>query len=514
MSQAHFENESSTAPVDGSSGEGKNNENKRAWIVFGTLFSITIIVLLISFLTEGGGLRAVYNEKVRIKRNLDDAKKTAPPEGSLIRTLAEANTDVVDEIGKIKEEGGLPEQIFQRSVPAPNNVASQIYKEFESFSPETYEKLRENISRGESWGVDVQKVENFRSLLDMYSHQRDRIREMLDHDKVKFEQELVRTPVGMEVDGENIDRIWVYLTLEEIEIGFALEEGDMDRALRSLQYMLRLSELAAGGRFLTMRIQAAYMRENSLRVLQTLATDPGFEKEHARTMITVLRNQLQNWPPDSKCWIGDRAESLRVYELLRKGRITEALMPEEIEELLRLNVLGLNLPPEEKEKKPTSNKRLQNKKKASGSDSLLGRVAFYSSKDYDRDEQQYLRLMRILINSCSNPFYTRLEALNRIDDYLNMLRGSPDYLPIATILLRGVRDGMQIQALDKARLNAWFLASAASLELPYKEGALDPVRGKPYEITRARIESQLRIIVLFSGGLKVEMKDFSDVSSR
>jgi len=407
----------------------------------------------------------------------------------LAKTLGQAQDSIREEIAVIRQENGLPEQVFQRNIPPDENVGALLTKEISLFDQNACDRLRDSISAYGPWHVDKEMLQTQAAILTAFKPQRDRLRELLENPDAQFEQDFLGTNLGLVPDDQNIDYAWSYLTLEECEVARCLQEGDMDGAVEALKSMLRFTELAAQTQFAEMRIHTAYMRENVLRILQTLALDPKFMPKHADTIFRMLHQTLTDWPSDAKCWIGDRASGLKLFELIRQGRIGEALTDDDLEELRRFDVLGFETPRE--------NKQI----------TLLDRVAFYKPQSCDKDQDYYLKAMRTLIDSCSQQFYARLQTLNRISDDLQSQQGKKDYPAISRLLLRGIRESMQKQAMDKARVEAWYLALATSLKLTVKEGAVDPVRGQPYVITRNRTPEGNRIIVTYSGDEKVEVKE-------
>ncbi len=466
-------------------------------IIIGALFLLGLEQLI----RGGGGLmRSAYRSSVETKKKLeeekeDEKKGTENPDLlGLAKTLAQADESIRNEIEEIEKEKGLPDQVFQRTIPSNENVGALITKEFSNFNPQSYQNLRDCISTSGPWSVDMDQLQRQSSVLSEYQPQRNRLRELLDQPNAQFEQDMVGTEDGLVPDDHNIDSSWSYMTLEECEVARCLKEGDMDGAVESLRYMLRFTELASQTQFAVMRIHAAYMRENTLRILQTLAIDPNFTPKHADTVLRILRQTLKDWPSDAKCWIGERADGLRRFNQIRNGRISDALDGEEQDELKGLDVLGMAIPKDKKRSKKESN--------------LLDRVAFYKPKSSDIDEDYYLKAMRTLIASCSQPFYARLKTLNQVADNLQSQQGKPDYPALSMLMLRGIREQMQTQAMDKTRVEAWYLALATSLHFSVKEGAVDPVRGKPYIITRAKLPEGNRIIVVYgSDNQKVEVKE-------
>jgi len=456
----------------------------------GLLFIVIIAVVLLVIADH-----FLFRNKADFRRSSDGTRKMwekgetddLPTGMYLLKTLAQAQDSTKEEIGNIRKENGLPEQVFQRNIPPDENVGALITKEFSSFSQVAYDFLRDCISGSGPWQVDQVKLQARSDIFIRYKPQRDRLRELLDKPDAKFEQDFLGTPLGLIPDDANIDSSWSYLTLEECEIARCLQEEDMDGAVEALKYILRFTYLAGQTQFSEMRIQVAYMRENALRILQVLALDPEFTSEHATAIFQILRQTLQDWPSDAKAWIGERAEHLRRFELIRQGRVSEALREDEQETLRFLDILG-----ESRQTKRTI--------------SLLDQVAFRSC---DKDQEYYLKAMRTLIDSCSQPFYARLKTLNGIMDDLKIRQGKKDYPAVSMLFLQGIREAMQTQAMDKRLVEAWYLVLASSLKRPVREGAVDPMRGKPYMITRAQTPGGSRRIYVNYGidDGKVEAKE-------
>ena len=463
-----------------------------------------IVIIVIVFLAIGFEKYIVKGNLFRTTTETKKSKEEAQEKSSgldLVKTLEQAQNSIKEEIEAIRQEGGLPEQIFQRNIPPEKNVGALITKEFSAFPQKFYDELRGNISTAGPWFVDGEKLQKQAAVvLAEFKPQRDRLRELLDSPDAKFEQDLtseqdLTRSIGLIPDDQNIDSSWAYLTMEECEIACCLQAGNMDGAVEALKYMLRFTELASQTQFPEMRIHVVYMRENILRILQALALDPKFLPKHANMIFLALHQTLKDWPSDANCWVGDRADSLKRFDLIRQNRISDALADDELELLRSLNVLGYEIPLE---------KRQQPKRESN----LLDYVALYKPKSCDKDQDYYLKAMRVLIDSCSQPFYYRLRTLNQVADNLQTQQGKKDYPVLSMLFLSGIREQMQKQAMDKARVEAWYLALAASLKYEIKEGSVDPVRGKPYRMTRVQTPDGNRIIVFYDGNDgKAEVKE-------
>ncbi len=395
----------------------------------------------------------------------------------MVKTRETSTPELNKELDRVEGEHGLPDQVFQEEFPASENFGDKLVQELKMVTPEMIQRLRIGISNSGAWSVDPKAIQQNEGILDAYAPQRDRLREMLDNPETKFEQDLIKVDGELIPDDRGIDLAWGYLTLEEAEAAKCLEKEDIAGALKSLVYILKFSELASHTKFPVMRKQAAFMRENGLRILQTVVKHPKFGKAEAQTFLNLFHKHLELWPRDSRCWIGDRAAALRVFELLRRGQIDAALEQDELDELKRLD--------------------------------LLKKITWMKPKEYNADQLTYLKTMQTILDSCSQPFYQRVETLSVIDNHFKSLQGKPEYPAITVLMIRGIREGMQAQAEDKARVELWFLALATSLQKPVKEGAVDPVRGEKYVITRSNVEGRTLIsAALANGSYKAEVFEY------
>jgi hypothetical protein len=105
----------------------------------------------------------------------------------------------------------------------------------------------------------------------------------------------------------------------------------------------------------------------------------------------------------------------------------------------------------------------------------------------DNDEMVYLKLMRRLVDACDRPYYQRREVLDAIGQELFELRDSTEYPFVAdTILLTDVDKAHRLQAVDRARMDAWLLAlQAATSNAPPPSPAVNPLTGEPFRLSVA-----------------------------
>jgi len=432
-------------------------------LVFGGILAFGMLLLILLSLFSGPRDRGPRGFGQRNSQTQDEGLE-------MEKTLSTGTPEILEELDRIHEEFGTPGQVFYDDFPPEENIGKKISEELGSMDSDVFQQLRQGFSYQGEWSFDPQALENNKKILETYTSQRQRLREMLDLPGTKFEQNLVLAADGLKErltpDDQSIDSYWGYMTLEESEVALYLENDDFQGAFEAVCYMLKFAALASHTKFPVMRTQAAFMREHSLRIFQRLVYDSRFGSNEMQIALNLFRKQLENWPRDSLCWIGDRASSLRVFELLRQGRFDHALEPEEQEELKHWNVFD--------------------------------KVLWMKSKEFNPDQAFYLTSMRRIIESCSRPYFRRLPVLSEIDDQIQSLYGTKQFPAISMLLLSGIREGMQTQAEDKARVEIWFLAFAVALERPFKEGALDPISGEPYRITQSLGQSQRKLIAVSS----------------
>jgi hypothetical protein len=141
----------------------------------------------------------------------------------------------------------------------------------------------------------------------------------------------------------------------------------------------------------------------------------------------LLDQQLEHWPDDATAWIGDRAQGMHTYELIRGGYLLSLLSYDELRDF----------------------------REEIGIDKLAEAVA----SNIDQDELFYLRTMRDVVDACQKPHFARADVFRQIEANLGLLRGSDNYPFVADqLLLLRLDQGSRLMALDRARCEAWAIA--------------------------------------------------------
>jgi len=213
--------------------------------------------------------------------------------------------------------------------------------------------------------------------------------------------------------------------------------------------MMAAIESLATEKHIIPRIVAVHRRGEALLVMEAIATHPKTTLEIHRRLGNLINNQLVDWPADQSAWIGERAIGLQTYELIRDGYLLSIL--NEAEQNRLTQEVGLE------------------------------RLGKQVAGNLDRDELFYLRSMRRVIDGCRRPYYQRRRIFIEVDEKLALLSDSLAY-PLVTdlILWQDVQEGQRLQALDRARCEAWSIALATSIGGPAPPYQVNPLSGNRY----------------------------------
>ncbi len=376
-------------------------------------------------------------------------------------TRTDKDPELVGEIKKVIDSGGMPADVFHNDIPPEVNVANELVAAFEVYkeNPGELEQLRAK-SPPSPWKIDGDTLQEVADVMSRTDRKRLDIRKMLGKDDVCFAFNFVHDPdYGDVPDTSASDFLSDYLLLEEFAAARALETKEVASAVDSLAYMFRMAQLAAEVKNVNIRTRASEIRMRAVDVMQGVVLNPHFSEQNLIALLDTLQEQLDAWTPESAMWIGDRASGLVVYNLIRQHGLDSALEPEEIAELQQRGIYE------------------------TFSSDLLRKLP--------QDQTTYMRIMQKIIEESSKPYYQRVPEWKKIETELRLRRGMSDEPVIAEILLRGVSEIMQYCAQDRAKCEMAVLAMATSLgrpiataKRPKEKLELDPLFGQKYEITQ------------------------------
>lgn len=285
-------------------------------------------------------------------------------------------------------------------------------------------------------------------LKDRYDVQRRRIRRIvadLDHG---FDIQLTQ---GLAADTSYTDVVTIGNRLDAIVAAELLHGDDPSAAIMILREMTVTIESLADEKHIVPRIVAVHRRGEALRVMEAIATHPRATVETHRQLARLIDDQLAGWPADASAWIGDRAIGMHTYELVRDGYLLSILAADERSRL----------------------------KREVGFDRLAKQV----TDNLDQDELFYLHSMRQVIAGCDRPYHQRERLFRQINQRLESLRDSLAYPLVADLILwPDVQEGHRLQALDRARCEAWSIALEASVGAPRPRYNVNPLTGTRYII--------------------------------
>ena len=353
-------------------------------------------------------------------------------------------------LARIEEQQGTPEQLESDWPEDSQNVAVGLT---EIFKPGT---LKRALRRSEELmpvgpfifdAVELVPVKQFRA---GHEFQRRKVTEALRRETCRFKIEYTD---GLLADTSPLDAVRLAVRLENFRVAEILADGRPADAVDPLEIGFHLIDRIAAEQHVAYRLEAAALREESLRVLAAIAQHPQTSPQVLRWLGRVLAEQLTSWPDDSRAWVGDRAIGLHAYEMVRDGQILSLLTEEEYKAAIEDETL-MHLP-----------------------------VALRANGVLDRDQQYYLDTMQRIIDASKNPYYERKKLFMTIRQELDEAKRSGEFRYVsARILLPEIQRLHRMQARDRARCEAWTLAIAKAVAAPLPEIDRNPLTGKPYHI--------------------------------
>lgn len=256
---------------------------------------------------------------------------------------------------------------------------------------------------------------------------------------------------GLGADTSYIDAVELGNKLEAIYIAELVNAGQLASVREPLAVMTRAVEWMAQEHHPLPRSAAAQRRAELLALVGGLASHPNCDSETREWLLDLVAGQLERWPPDANAWIGERVQGLHTYELVRDGHLLSLLSFEDLRkyrEELGIENLGLAV-----------------------------------SQNLDEDELFYLGTMRKVIDACSRPYYQRQQVFQELHENLEQLRSSDAYPFVADqILLGSMQNGQRLQALDRARCSAWYIALRVACGHELGREEINPLTGEAFSV--------------------------------
>ena len=377
----------------------------------------------------------------------DPADTTKPPGlGSLPGLKASPDKYLRDELARIKEEGGTPEQLAVVEVEAEENAARGFLELFSDKKLQSILDKSQALFPQRGFEFDALQLEKLIDFHRRYESQRLDAREALKLPKCDLGIDFTS---GFEADLSLVAAMRICARLESFIAAEALANDEPEKAIESLAIMFRIASFLSNERHFEPRLKAASLRTEAFSVLQAIVQHDKIRRRHLVQLHEMIEQQLSDWPDDTRVWIGDRALGLHCYEMVRNGELPFLLTAEEEEQFKK--------------------------------EGVLNQVTAAAQRTADADTRYYLEAMRRIIDSCGQPYHERAATFIALREDLDKKRNTPEFPFVAgRLLLVDIENGQAIAAQDRAHSEAWAIALALALDEKPAYG-INPLNGKPYE---------------------------------
>ena len=358
------------------------------------------------------------------------------------------NAELRAELLRLVDERATPSLLAVRKVPPERNAAVGLREVFGQRSElyEAAESVREVVESGVP--LSGTALERGQRVLQRYAHQRSLARVALERPECDLE---IDAAEGFMADLSAVDTLRLFSRLEACAASQFLAQDRPGSALEPIRYMFRYAECLAAEPHVVARLEGAFARREALAMVEATTRHPMSDDGQRVTLYQIVLRSLGDWPPDAWAWMGDRAQGMHTYEVVRAGHINKLLTADEEEQLRSENWLSALRSP--------------------------------TAKAMDADEWHYLSTMRRLIDACDQPFYQRRELFETMARELQARRNDEDFPVVAArLLLNDVRTGQEHQARDRAACEAWALALAAAVGNELPPFQINPLTGTEYQV--------------------------------
>jgi len=356
--------------------------------------------------------------------------------GELPALKSTRNTSLRDEYNRIVQAKGTPVRLTVEEVSDAANAASAISKLYD-------ESLLTALDEKSS---ALYPVDRFRR---RYEHLLEGFRLAMRRPRCDF---YIDYRLGFFADMSFIDKAQVCFRLEAFSIAELLDQGDLHQAIGDLGRLFRLVSHLDHEKQLECRLIAAKLRAQALLIVEAIAHHPAAGKAELGALLEIVRQQLAAWPSDADAWIGERAQVMHSYELIRAGYLLDVLTAEELKTYTK--------------------------------DGTLERMAEVAENHLDEDELFYLESIREVIASCEMPFHDRWPTFREIRQRMHEQRNEESFpVFVALLFLSDVEDANRLLAEDRARTEAWAIALSLATDAPRPEYESSPIHGHEYDVT-------------------------------
>jgi hypothetical protein len=431
--------------------------------------------------TRGDALRAVLllcglvagcNNRSEMLHERDVA-----PMGDLPSLQTVADPQLRDELARIVEDGGTPEQLAAEPIPDKDNVwhaLDQVQRRSSrtKSSGQSIEIFIELYPRPEQPfpRESLREAAIFRS---RFANRWDDVKEALRRPDCDFGLDPRK---GQFVDLSFIDLLQTLSRVDAFIAARSISSGELYSAVEPIGSMLLMARHLGKQRHLGCRLAAAQMRSEALLVIEAACRHKMADRQLLQDIQELLLIELALWSPDADAWIGDRAQALHGYEVIRAGQINN-LIDADFEEHLAY-------------------------------EGLLKEFLHTAQHAIDPDQLYYLKTMRSLIAAAqqakrsrnAKSCKARRYAMQRIYDGMRNRDKDAETLIATRLFLAGLSDAIRHIDEDRAACEAWVLALAYALGHKRSKNisTINPVSGTPYQES---VENGVAVVWHDGGGI-------------
>ncbi len=358
--------------------------------------------------------------------------------GELPRLKKTSNLTLLRELRAVDEMGGTPNQLGSDSTPfhtwvdragrretLPDdlNVATSLATAFTRGQIKTLGRNMEATfpKRFPPWPEELRKLASVRV---QYEDARLAFREAISKPKCDFGLEFRR---GLLADHSYVDYVRIGAELESYYAIESLQRGHDEEAMKAIEIVLLAARRLAALGHPSPRLASATLHQRAIWLMQAACDNKQRKPDTPETCLRLVQQELKSWPNERDVWIGDRADGLHAYEMIREGYLLALLSKKEMNRI----------------------------------EQEVGLAAFQNSlaANIDKDQKFYMQAMRRLIDACDSPYYQRVELFAELTQEMARLRETEEHPKVADrVLLSHVQIGQRLMAMDLSRFRGWSLA--------------------------------------------------------
>jgi len=291
-------------------------------------------------------------------------------------------------------------------------------------------------------------VEEVDSVLKRTETKRQAVRKELD--KAQIEGEVVQNlPSPLFVENY-ADPFFHYVAVERAFALRSLQQGKPDETMSAIQYVYYLTQELADSGSLELRAVAARIRLQMLETVQSFLLNPHCRHEHHEQMYKIFDHLVNRRPTESEFWTLYCGEGKRFFEEIPRRGLNKMVSPKLLKEL-------------------------QERHAFDGYEKA-------AAQRFTQDRSAFLRVMPIVIEISSLPYYERAPMLRQLDEGLRERQGTETEPVFTLLLLRDIAETMRLFTQERSGNEIAYFALSAALRRQQQGKMRNFLTGNEYEL--------------------------------